>query len=259
MLGSVSSHTSSRFETRGTYVFAVAAADSFSPRPLQRLDDQPLELVDRSDLIAITSPIDISRQGATGEMKRRHDRLLEALMRETAHVPLQHGVMFSGHQGVYAFLDDHRRDFHAELERLGRAQESLLRLNWALDDRGAYLADKYDELADLRGAADRADGTDLAAVSERFSRRLDEVLETERRNYREVLERRLVPECREVRRLEASGDDELVRLRCLIDEKTYDAFETSLYDLADDLGEATVFELTAPAPPVSFLDEQLVF
>lgn len=259
MLGSVSSHTSSRFETRGTYVFAVAAADSFSPRPLERLDDQRLELVDRADLVAITAPIDISRQGATGDMKRRHDRLLEALMRETAHVPLQHGVMFSCHQGVSSFLDDHHRDFHAELERLGQAQESLLRLNWSLEDRGAYLADRYDELAELRAAADRADGPDLAALSEQFSRRLDEVLETERRNYREVLERRLVPECREMRRLEATGDDELMRFRCLIDGDAYDEFEASLYALADDLGEATVFELTAPAPPVSFLDDRLIF
>ena len=259
MLGSVSSHTSSRFETRGTYVFAVAAAESFSPRPLERLDDERVELVDRADLIAITAPIDISRQGATGDMKRRHDRLLEALMRETAYVPLQHGVMFSGHQGVSSFLDDHRRDLHAELERLGRTQESLLRLNWSLEDRGAYLADRYDELAELRAAADEADGAELTAVSERFSRRLDEVREVERRDYREVLERRLVPECREVRRLEATGDEELMRLRCLIDGDAYDEFEASLYDLADDLGEATVFDLTAPAPPVSFLDDQLVF
>jgi hypothetical protein len=240
-------------------VFAVAAAEGFSARPLERLDDQPLELVDRSDLIAITAPIDIGRQGATGEMKRRHDRLLEALMRETPHVPLQHGVMFSGHQGVSSFLDDHHRDFHAELERLGRAHESLLRLTWAIEERGAHLADKYDELADLRAEADESGGADMPALSERFSRRFDEVLETERRNYREVLERRLVPECREVRRLETAGDDELMRLRCLIDDDSYDQFEASLYDLAEDLGEATVFELTSPAPPVSFLDDQLVF
>ncbi len=254
MLESVNSHTSSAIETRGTYVFAVTAADG----TVETIGQQ-VEAVDHGDLTALTAPIDLAEAGATERMKRRHEKTLEALGAGADHVPLPPGMTFGGPQAVRGFLADHRGLLCAELERLGDARQCTMRLSWDHDDPAAHLADKYPELGELRRAADEASGPRIATLARRLSRRLDQAVAAARRDYREVLERRVVRVCRELEYFEPDGDEELVRLRCLLPHDARERFETRLYELADDLGEATVVELTELQPPRAFLDERLVF
>ncbi|MFB6350454.1 MAG: GvpL/GvpF family gas vesicle protein, partial [Bradymonadaceae bacterium] len=197
-------------------------------------------------------------RGATGEMKARHYRLLERLLSTMPYVPFQPGVTFPGTEGIRGFLDDYEGLLAEEMRRIGNAAESVVRLCWDVDEPVAHLATKHDELAELCEAAGR--GADPAEVARKVSQRYDESLDYERRNHCEVLYRRLEEDCREMRTLEGSGDDEeLARLRCLVGRDDFRTFERELYNIADDLGEATVFDVTEPEPPLSFLDDRLVF
>jgi len=245
--------TSSLVETRGSYVFAVArheGLDRWTPE-----NDEPVEFVDRGDLVAITSPLDLKEPDATGRMKARHYRMLESLMGAATHVPLRPGMAFGGLEAVRGFLDECAGLLDEQMARIGDANESVVRLSWDVDDPVAHLAGKHDELAELCEAV--GDGADPADVAREVSQRYDDLMEYERRTHREVLYRRLDGHCREMRTLDG-GDRELARLRCLIGREAFRSFERELYEVADDLGPATVFDLTEPEPPLSFLDERLV-
>lgn len=253
MLDSHSHATSSLVETRGSYVFAVAPSRGLADWSIAE-EHEPIEYVEHADLVAICSPIDLGEPGATGQMKRRHERLLEALMTTATHVPLRSGMTFGGPEAIRGFLDECAELLNDEMRRLGDASESIIRLSWDVDDPVAYLATKHEELAQLCEAPDQ--GADPTEVARKVSRRYDNVLEYERRTHREVLYQRLDEYCREMRTLEDS-DDELARIRCLIGREAFRDFERELYEVADDLGTATVFDLTEPEPPLSFVDDRL--
>ena len=257
MLESHSHTTTSSFvETRGSYVFAVAARGALDDSIIGR-EVEPVEYVEHADLVALTSPIDLGEPGATGEMKERHFRTLDALMDVATHVPLRPGVTVAGPEAVRGFLDDFSGVLAEEMERLGDAAETVIRLRWEVDDPVAHLASKHEEFAELCETVD--DGANPAEVARRVSQRYDNVIEYERRNHREVLYQRLAPHCREMRSLDSSDDRELARVRCLCGRDAFRSFEQELYEVADDLEEAIVFDVTEPAPPLSFLDDRLVY
>ncbi|MFB6350455.1 MAG: hypothetical protein ABEK29_01495, partial [Bradymonadaceae bacterium] len=56
--------SSTLVETRGLYVFAVATRRSLADGAIGE-DEEPIELVEHGDRVAIASPIDLGERGAT--------------------------------------------------------------------------------------------------------------------------------------------------------------------------------------------------
>lgn len=258
---------------------------------------EPVRLIDGGGLTAVVGTVDLREFGAQalrrkledlewlGAAARAHDRVITALARNTATVPVGLATVFSGDESVRAMLDAQREKLDAALSRLeGRTEWGVkayavpvaqtaptaapAAASTPADEAGATGTSAADGTADDAGARDTAGGEGAGAA---FLRRRRAQLARQRSTAQSRAERaerihaRLSELSVSSRRyapqnpaLTGRREQMLLNGAYLVDDERLDGFRSAVAALdAEARAEGVHVELTGPWPSYSFTAEGL--
>lgn len=235
------------------YVYAVGKASDGEPPPLQGIFDCPVFRLDAGPLCAIVSE---SRESVV-RAERKHivatQRVLAALNAQFDVLPMAFGTITKTEDDLCRFLDTHRENLLAQLQRISGAIEMSLRLNLEASDPIAYVVQRTPALQSARERVFQG----RRPPSNDSKIRLGQMVEDALRQYREAHTARVLAivgsSCAEIIALPVRGDREIANLAALVPRSGLDQFEAAVQASAAQIDEDIVFDLGGPWPPANFI------
>jgi hypothetical protein len=242
----------------GRYVYAfVRAADAadIAETELRGLFDVQIESDAFGELAAITSAIETSVIRPRRKLLAAHQHVVAEISKRWDMLPVSFGLVASDENELSDIVAANSDRLLGVLDRVGGKVEMSLVLNWAAEDVFGYLVGKNPELQQARDriAAGQATRDDMIEVGRMF----EAILNSSREAEHERVAAGLAPVCNELERQDPKGEKEIVRVNCLIDRNTEQAFEAAVHQLAANYNEEYAFSFNGPWPPYSFVDLKL--
>jgi hypothetical protein len=242
---------------RGWYVFGVVT----DPPP-----ELPggMEVVAESGLAAVTRRVALDEYGEDALREnlndiewleaaaRRHEEVLDALLRATTVIPLRLCTVYRSEDAVRDMLARERAALHEALDRLRDHAEWGLKVfcDRAALARSATAPD--DVAAQGEGAAYLARRRAEAYARERARELVDAVVSRAHERLAAVAQEALVNPL-QGRELTGREDDMALNGVYLVDDDAVARFRAAAEEIADAAPEGLSFELTGPWPPYNFV------
>jgi hypothetical protein len=243
---------------QGKYLYAVV------PGPLDRtfdfcgLNGQEVYAISNGRLAAIVS--DVSDEKVRPE--RRHlaaqQEVLKHLLQEMPGLlPMSFGIIAESPRAIQKILNHNQEAFIRQLRRVVGMVEMGLRVSWDVPNIFEYFVNTHPE---LQTARDRLLGPQRNPSQEdkiELGRLFDRLLQEDRENYAEEVERVLSNSCREIKRNKCRQEHEVMNLACLVPRPAQAAFEADVFAAANLFDNHYSFDYNGPWAPHNFVSLNL--
>jgi hypothetical protein len=233
----------------GRYVYAfVRAADAaaITDTGLHGLHDVQIESDAFGELAAITSAIETSTIRPRRKLLAAHQNVVAEISKRWDMLPVSFGLVASDENELAEIAAANSDRLLEVLDRVSGKVEMSLVLSWATEDVFGYLVSKNPELQQAR---------DQIAAGQ--ASRDDMILNHSRETEANRITAGLAAACDEIDQQDPKAEKEIVRVNCLIERDTEQAFEAAVHQLAANYNEEYAFSFNGPWPPYSFVDLKL--
>lgn len=242
----------------GCYLYAIATRDGGAGLDVTGINDQKVYHVSDKRLSAVVSRV----QGNKKIRPQRrnlaaHQRVLQRLMAVTTPLPMAFGIIAEGDDAVIDILERHRELFLDQFNRVSGKVEMGLRVCWDVDNIFDYFIRTH---SDLRAARDEYFSTQHEVTQEdkiELGRLFDHLLQEDRQNLGDDVERILGPYCHEIKQGKCRSERDVMSLACLVARDAQDRFEEGVLKAAAEFDNNFVFDFNGPWAPHNFVDVEL--
>ena len=237
------------------YVYGVVRARGASPPPGTGVDDQPIGIVTRGGLAALTSDVPVDFVEAGREELLAHTRVLEEAMRVSVVLPMRFGVVLPDEETIHSrLLDPYADALEAQLEEMDGKVEVTIK---GIHDEEAILREVVSESSEIAELREAIRGRPEAATYyERI--RLGELvaaaLEDKRAAAAPRVVDRLAPFAVDVRVGEAVHERMAVNASFLVERARLDEFDRAVDQIGAEEAGRIQLKYTGPLPPHSFVE-----
>ena len=186
-----------------------------------------------------------------------HQEVLRRLMGEITPLPLTFGIIADGPKAIQRILSLNREAFSRELHRVAGKAEMGLRVTWDVLNIFEYFVHTHPE---LKAARDSFFGTQREPTQEdkiELGRMFGRILNEDRADYTEKVEKRLSPYCYEIRQNKCRNEREVMNLACLVGREVQAQFEEGIFEAAKLFDNNFAFDYNGPWAPHNFVDIDL--
>jgi hypothetical protein len=237
----------------GKYVYAfVRAADTQSilAKGLSGLNDCELSGSIVGSLGAITSEIPVEKIRPRRQLLAAHQAVVTEISRQWDMLPVSFGLIAESEAELMRILSANSDVLETQLDRVGGQVEMNLVIKLNTENVFQYFVDRSPELQEARSVITAGASRDEMIEMGRMFERL---LAGEREKHGQQILASVQDVCKEAELQPARGEDELVRLNCLIDRDDEARFSAVIHQAAEAYNEDYVFNFSGPWPPYSFV------
>lgn len=237
------------------YVYGVVRAEGASPPPGAGIGGEPVRLVARGDVAALTSDVPAELVEAGREELLAHTRVLEEAMRGAVVLPMRFGVVLPDEETVRErLLDPYAGTLAAQLREMDGKVEVTIK---GIHDEEAVLRELIAENREIAGLREAIRGKPEAATYyERI--RLGELvaaaLEEKRAEAAPQVVDRLAPLAVDVRVGEPVHERMAVNASFLVERARLAEFDRAVDRIGAEQAGRVQLKCTGPLPPHSFVE-----
>jgi hypothetical protein len=132
-----------------------------------------------------------------------------------------------------------------------------LRVRWVTSNIFEYFLATHQELRALRDRLYRPGRTPTLEQKIELGRLFDALLEQGRERNTRIVVEAVRPHCAEIRRIDPTEEQVIVKLACLVDTQHIRAWEESIERLAGRYNDNYCFEIVGPSAPYHFAEVDL--
>jgi hypothetical protein len=239
---------------QGKYLYAVV------PGPLDRTFDfgglhgQAVYAISNGRLAAIVSDVPDEKVRPERRHLAAQQEVLKRLLEEMPGLlPMSFGIIADGPRAIQKILQQNQEAFIRQLRRVVGMVEMGLRVSWDVPNIFEYFVNIHPE---LRIARDRFLGPQRNPSQEdkiELGRLFDRLLQEDRENYTDEVERVLSNSCREIKRNKCRQEHEVMNLACLVPRPAQAAFEADVFAAANLFDNHYSFDYNGPWAPHNFV------
>jgi Gas vesicle synthesis protein GvpL/GvpF len=238
------------------YVYGIVAAQTRTPADLTGIDGQSCQVTGPCGAIAgLISPMPAERPIGTAEDLRTHARVIEAVARSSAILPMQFGAVMADQDAVQAeLLEPYHDEFAGRLARLRGCDQFTVKGKYEGD---IALREVVTEEPDIRQLSERMRGRDELASrggNIRLGELVAQALERKRRADTEVMAEALAAHAAAVAERPSGAPDVAADMAFLVPRQRQRGFEQAAEELAQHWQGRVRLRLVGPLPPYDFTD-----
>jgi hypothetical protein len=236
------------------YVYGIVPAQTHMPAGLTGIDGQSCQVTGPCQAIAaLIGPMPAERPLGTAEDLRTHARVVEAVARSSAILPMQFGAVMADEDAVQAeLLEPYQEEFADRLARLRGCDQFTVKGRYEGD---VALREVVAEEPDIRQLSERLRGRD-EMVSRGGNLQLGELvaqaLERKRRADTEVLAEALASYAAAVTEHPSGAPGVAADMAFLVPRMRQHGFEDAAEELAQHWRGRIRLRLVGPLPPYDF-------
>jgi Gas vesicle synthesis protein GvpL/GvpF len=237
----------------GIYVYAISRAGDDALPALQGILDQPVYRLAVGPLVAFVSDCTLEIVRAERKHIAASQRVLRVLNEHFDLLPVAFGTVAQSADALSRFLEEHRDELTAQLQRVTGAVEMSLRLNLDVPDAIAYLVERTPELKAARDRLFHRRKPPSHDERIRLGQLCDEALGRYRETQTTQLTALLGPSCVEIAPLPVRAEKEVASLAVLVRRDAIDRFESAVDVAAAQLADELAVTIGGPWPPHNFV------
>lgn len=183
-----------------------------------------------------------------------HQAVLKKLLDVGDLLPMSFGNVSEGSAAVRKFLDKHQKSILDGLARVSGKVEMGLKVNLDVINIFEFLVNRNEE---LRTARDQLIGRSREATQDEkieLGRLFANILESEREDHTDFVEKILLKACSEVKRNKCKDEREVMNLACLVTRGTIDKYEAAVFEAANHFDDNFAFDYNGPWAPHNFVE-----
>jgi hypothetical protein len=241
----------------GCYLYAIVTAEAGADLDMTGINDQKVYAVSDGHLSAVVSNVQDKKIRPQRRNLAAHQQVLQRLMAVTTPLPMAFGIIAGGDAAVTRILAHHRDLFLGQFKRVSGKVEMGLRVSWDVDNIFDYFIRTH---SDLRAARDEYFSMQREPSQEdkiELGRLFDHLLQEDRQNYCDDVERILGPYCHEIKPGKYRSEKDVMNLACLVARGTQDRFEEGVLKAAAKFDNNFVFDFNGPWAPHNFVEVEL--
>src|SRR5208337_341550 len=182
---------------------------------------------------------------------------LKKLMAETTPLPMAFGMLAEGPQAVRSLLSRNQSALLEQLRRVAGKVEMGVRVTWDVPNIFEYFVNTQPELRQARdqflGGPSEPTQEDKIEVGRMFDRLLQQARET----CTDRVEAILAPHCAEIEPRKCRNEREVMNLACLVERAALPAFESYVFQAAQQFDNNFAFDYSGPWAPHNFVEIDL--
>jgi hypothetical protein len=243
--------------TNGRYLYAIVTADTKLEAGTLGIDDQAVYAIVDGHLCAVVSNVPNTKMRPQRRNLAAHQRVLKHLMAATTPLPMAFGIIADGDRAVKDILSHHRGLFMEQFGRVSGKVEMGLRVTWDVENIFDYFINTHPE---LRAARDEYFSSQREPSQEdklELGRLFDQLLQEDRENLSDDVERILAPYCKEIKHGKCRNEKDVMNLSCLVTRDTEARFEEGVLKAAAKFDNNFVFDFNGPWAPHNFVEVEL--
>ncbi|MFH1114420.1 MAG: GvpL/GvpF family gas vesicle protein [Pseudomonadota bacterium] len=243
--------------TRGRYLYGIIPGSGEKSYGRLGLNNGPVYTISHGEVSAIVS--DVANQKIRPERRHlaAHQTVLKRVMEDFDLLPMSFGIISDGPGAVKRLLKRNRKAIADQLKRISGRIEMGLKVSWDVPNIFEYMVNIHRDLLESRdrlvGLGARASQDDRIAVGQMF----EELLELDRQRYTEMVEQVLRPRCTEIKRTPCREERDVMKLACLVDRSSIDAFEAGVLEAAACFDDNFTFDYNGPWAPHNFVEMEV--
>jgi hypothetical protein len=241
----------------GCYLYAIVTAEADADLDITGIYDQKVYVISDRHLSAVVSNVQDKKIRPQRRNLAAHQQVLQRLMAATTPLPMAFGIIANGETAVTEILAHHRNLFLDQFQRVSGKVEMGLRVSWDVDNIFDYFVRTH---SDLRSARDEYFSMQHEPSQEdkiELGRLFDHLLQEDRQNYCDDVERILGPYCHEIKPGKCRGEKDVMNLACLVPRDTQARFEEGVLKAAAKFDNNFVFDFNGPWAPHNFVEVEL--
>ena len=183
-----------------------------------------------------------------------HQAVLKKLLEVSDLLPMSFGNVSDGAGAVRSFLNKHQKSIKEGLERVSGKFEMGLKVNLDVTNIFEFLVNRNEE---LRLARDELVGRSREATQDEkieLGRLFANILESEREDQTDFVEKILLKACHEVKRNKCREEREVMNLACLVEREGIQKFEAVVFEAANNFDDNFAFDYNGPWAPHNFVE-----
>ncbi|MFA5111274.1 MAG: GvpL/GvpF family gas vesicle protein [Desulfobaccales bacterium] len=238
----------------GRYLYAVV------PGPLERtfdftgLNGSEVYTISNGRVAAIVSDIPDDKIRPERRHLAAQQGVLKRLVQEMPGLlPMSFGIIADGPKTIKKILSQNQEALVRQLQRVAGKIEMGLRVSWDVPNIFEYFVNTHPE---LQSARDRFLGPQRNPSQEdkiELGRLFDRLLQEDRENFTDRVERVLSRSCREIKRNKCRQEHEVMNLACLVPREILDGFEETVFAAANLFDNNYSFDYNGPWAPHNFV------
>ena len=239
------------------YLYAIVPAEPERRFEGLGIDDAGLHTVTEGRVSAVVSGLVQPKLRPERRHIAAHQRVLKQVMAETSLLPMSFGIVAESPEAVRRILARNQAALLEGLRRVTGKIEMGLRVVWDVPNIFEYFVNTHSELRAVRdrlfGGAREPTQEEKIEVGRMFDRQLQE----DRDSHAERVEAVLARYCAEIKRTKCRSEREVMNLACLIRKADQEAFEGSVFGVAQLFDNSYAFDYSGPWPPYNFAEVDL--
>jgi gas vesicle protein GvpL/GvpF len=236
------------------YVYGIVAAQTRMPADLTGIDGRSCQVTGPcGEIAALISPMPAERPLGTADDLRTHARVIEAVARSSAILPMQFGGVMAGEDAVQAeLLEPYQEEFAGRLARLRGCDQFTVKGRYEGD---VALREVVAEEPHIRRLSERLRGRDEVASrggNIQLGELVAQALERKRQADAEVLAEALAAHTAAAEEHPSGAPDVAADMAFLVPRGRRSGFENAAEELAQHWQGRIRLRLVGPLPPYDF-------
>lgn len=248
--------TTKKSKTGHIYLYAVIPGTAENELETSGLFDSAVHTICEGGLAAVVSEFQAIEKLRP---ERKHlaatQRVLSYLVKTNDVVlPVSFGTVADSEKGIREMLKKYGKDFHREIARVSGKVEMELRVVYQVPDVFEYFVTKYPELGQARDEAYTSNGEPTREQKINIGQQFEQIQTKDREKLTTEVEKLLGSSCAELKHNKPRGENEVMRISCLVNKNGVDGFKKALVKAGEVFDDNFGFEYSDPLPPYNFVD-----
>lgn len=238
----------------GRYIYALTSGSTDRSFGTIGINGGNVYTISSGDVSAVVSDAPMGRIRPERRNFAAHQAVLKKLLEVGDLLPMSFGNVSEGAAAVRSFLSKHQKSIHDGLARVAGKFEMGLKVNLDVPNIFEFLVNRNEE---LRMARDQLVGRSREATQDEkieLGRLFANILESEREDQTEFVEKILLKACHEIKRNKCRDEREVMNLACLVDRNQVDKFESVVFEAANHFDDNFAFDYNGPWAPHNFVE-----
>lgn len=241
------------------YLYAITeeSQQSIKPYDIRGLYEGIVYSIPYRNISVVVSDVSVGKVRPERRHLAAHQAVVRSVMARGPMLPMAFGIIADSRNSTAKLLTRHHGLFTQQLRRVAGKVEMGVRVSWDVPNIFEYLVTVHPELKDLRERFWDSGREPLREEKIKIGQLFDQLINSDREKYTEMLESMLSSRCFEMKRLPIRSEHEIANLAFLVDEGILSEFEVGILEAGQQFDDKFVFQNSGPWAPHNFVELQI--
>jgi len=243
----------------GLYLYGITDAEDGLSVASPGIEGRDVEAIVVDGVAAVVTRVTRAKIRAQRSNLAAHHKILRELAQRQAVLPCAFGTVAAGEEQLQEVLRANRNELLDQLATLRGKVEMGLGVYWNTSNIFEFFVGSNRKLQEMRDRIFRPGREPSLEERLELGRRFESLLKECRQLHTQEVIEALSPYCSQIRTIDPSQEQMIMKLVCLVPQDRQDYFEGGVHAAAQKFDDRYSFKYSGPWAPYDFVDVHLTF